>query len=330
LRYKYKQYNRFISSLILWGGLLGFWGLGPGGSGNYLRAKSVKFVKAIHFQKAAKKSVTNFLLGKKRSKGGINPVSLCRIAPGRLCITDSVNGTVIILSDSGKTLKRITRVKGIKLLSPVAACVDDRGHLYVSDSALQAVLEFGPKYKFKKVFLGQSGVRITGIVFSRGRFFCLDTPNHRLLCFDSKGEFKFQVGQRGTAPAEFNYPTHITADNDYIYINDAMNFRVQVMDHDGRFVRAFGTFGRGGGNFSKPKGIAVDHKKRIFVTDAMFDNVQIFDMNGKFLYYFGGRGHGSGEFWMPSGIMSGPDNIIWVADTYNNRLQLFHLQEDTP
>ncbi len=320
------RYKRFISGLTLLGVLLCFTSIE-----GYIWGKSIKFVKAILFQKSPKKkSAVSFLLGKKKSKGGINPVSLCRIPADRLCITDSVNGTVIILSRSGKTLKRINRVKGVKLLSPVAACVDDRGNLYISDSALQAVFQFGPKYKFKKVFLARSGVRITGIVFSRDRFYCLDTPNHRLLCFDRRGQFIFETGQRGTGPAQFNFPTHITADHDHIYITDAMNFRVQVLDHAGKFVRAFGTFGRGGGNFSKPKGIAVDSKKRIFVADAMFDNVQIFDINGKFLYYFGGRGHGDGEFWMPTGIMSGPDNVIWVADTYNNRLQLFSLQEDTP
>jgi DNA-binding beta-propeller fold protein YncE len=299
-----------------------------------ISAKSVRFLKSIQFQgKSGKKTLGTFLLGK-GEKSHIKPSSLCRLNEHRLCITDTINGLVVIIDNQGKIKKKLTHVKGFKIVSPVCAGVDDRGDIYVSDSALQVVFRFDSKYKFKGIFISSASSpgkgRITGFVFSQaaGVFYCVDTANHRVLCFDREGKLKFSFGNRGAAHGQFNFPTHITADNEFIYVTDALNFRVQVFDHSGTFRRVIGSHGRGGGNFSKPKGIAVDKDRRIFVADAMFDNVQIFNFNGQFLYYFGGPGHHDGEFWMPTGIMVDSDNSIWVADTYNSRIQVFQLVED--
>jgi DNA-binding beta-propeller fold protein YncE len=299
-------------------------------------AKSVRFCKSIHFQaRSEKKNLGAFLLGKGEKKQ-VKPSSICRLDEHRLCITDTINGSVIITDNQGKIKKKLTRVKGFEMISPVCACVDDRGDIYVSDSALQVVFRFDPKYKFKGIFIPSASrpkeSRITGIVFcqSAGAFYCVDTANHRVLCFLREGTLKFSFGSRGVADGQFNFPTHITVDNEFIYVTDALNFRIQVFDHAGAFIRVIGSYGRGGGNFSKPKGVAVDKDRHIFAADAMFDNVQVFDINGRFLSYFGGPGHQEGEFWMPSGIMVDTDNTIWVADTYNSRIQVFQLAEDTP
>lgn len=295
----------------------------------------IQFVREIHLTGAqGKQSLKNLILGKTKKKD-IKPSAICRINRHLLCITDAVNGSVIVLDNNGRIKKKISRAKGLKFISPVSACVDDAGNIYVSDSAQQVVVRFDSKYKFKGIFISSSPKekerRITGIVFSKraGAFYCVDTSNHRILCFDRQGKLKFSFGTRGAAQGQFNFPTHITADNAFIYVTDALNFRVQVFDGSGKFIRVFGSPGRGGGNFSKPKGIAVDRERRIFVADAMFDNVQIFNSEGRFLYYFGGPGQGQGEFWMPTGIMVDPDDTIWVADTYNNRIQVFKLAENS-
>ena len=293
-----------------------------------LSPESIKFIRAIQIKnRLGKKSIGTFLLGKKKEEK-IKPNSLCRITPNTLCVTDAINGLIVILDNDGNILKRIATVKGVKLISPVSSCVDDKGNLYVSDSGNRMVLQFNKKYKFSKIFIVDPKIRITGITFFQGTFYCVDTANHRILCFNRQGVLKFFFGKRGSAKGEFNYPTHITADKDCIYITDSMNFRVQIFNHSGEFVNCFGSAGRGGGNFSKPKGIAVNREKQIFVTDAMFDNIQIFNIKGEFLYVFGGPGHELMGFWMPLDVMIDRDNLVWVADTYNNRLQVFKVQRE--
>jgi DNA-binding beta-propeller fold protein YncE len=295
----------------------------------WLNSQSVEHVRNIQikYKSDLKKSVKSFIFGKKKG-GEVKPYALCRLSADRLCVSDAMNGAVYIIDQQGIIKKKISKVKGIQLGSPVGVCLDDRHNLYVSDSANGGVIRFNPRYKFERVFVAPRDSRITGITFSKGILYGVDTLNHRVLCFDREGKQTFSFGERGAGNGQFNFPTHIDADGEFIYITDAMNFRVQIFDHKGMFVRVVGSWGRGGGNFSKPKGIAVDPKKRIFVTDAMFDNVQIFSGEGAFLYFFGEPGKQDGEFWMPMGIMVNGDNTIWVADTYNNRLQVFKLLED--
>ncbi|MCK4761279.1 MAG: 6-bladed beta-propeller [Candidatus Aminicenantes bacterium] len=295
-----------------------------------LPAQSVKLVRTINFLDSAKqkKSLKTFIFGRKKRKA-VKPCAICRVNAEFICVTDSVNGAVLLIDKQGKIKKRITRVKGINFLAPVSACIDDRGSLYVADSAQGGVIRFNSNFRFEEVFIASLDRRITAISFAQGHFYCVDTQNHQVLCFDRLGQLKFSFGKRGISEGEFNFPTHIATDKKHIYITDAMNFRVQVFDFNGRFIRVFGSHGRGGGNFAKPKGIAVDSKGHIFAADAMFDNVQIFDKNGEFLYFFGGPGQQENRFWMPSGIMVDHDDTIWVADTYNHRLQIFRLVEET-
>lgn len=296
----------------------------------WLLPQTVKHVESIEikYKSDLKKSMKSVLFGKKKDTQ-IKPYALCRLGPDRLCVTDAMNGAVYIIDTEGIIKKKIDRVKGIRLGSPVGVCLDDADNIYISDSAKGGIVRFTPRYKFDGVFAAPLDARITGIAFNGGTLYGVDTENHRVLRFDREGKLTGSFGKRGTGNGEFNYPTHIHADKEFIYITDAMNFRVQIFDHKGGFVRVLGSWGRGGGNFSKPKGVAVDSQKRIFVTDAMFDNVQIFNGEGAFLYFFGEPGRGDGEFWMPMGIMVSGDNTIWVADTYNNRLQVFKLQEET-
>lgn len=300
--------------------LISFW---------FVHARSIRHVKTIHFHdgSAKKKSVKTFIFGKKQA-AAVKPAALCRVGPGLLCVTDAANGIVLFIDDNGNIKKRIARVKGIKIISPVGACTDDSGNLYIADSTQGGIIRFSSKLKFKDVFIAAMEWRITGIAFVNGFFYCVDAQGHRVLCFDRGGKHAFSFGKRGTGPGEFNFPTHITAGDEYIYVTDAMNFRVQVFDHQGKFIRPFGSHGRGGGNFSKPKGIAVDKNGHIFVADAMFDNVQIFNSKGEFLYFFGGPGQEKEQFWMPSGMMVDQDDTLWVADTFNHRIQVFKLVED--
>lgn len=295
----------------------------------HLRARSVKHVKTIRFHEGSvkKKSLKSIILGRKKTNA-VKPAALCRLNPALLCVTDAVNGAVLLLDARGNIKKRVTRVRGIKIISPVSACTDDSGNLYVADSAQAGIMRFNRNLQFQDIFIASAEWRITGITFVKDSFYCVDTRSHRVICFNRRGELKFSFGKRGTGAGEFNFPTHITADNEYIYVTDAMNFRVQIFDHSGQFIRAFGSYGRGGGSFSKPKGIAVDKKKHIFVADAMFDNIQIFNTGGDFLYFFGGPGQQDNQFWLPSGLMVDSDGTIWVADTFNHRIQVFRLVED--
>jgi len=104
---------------------------------------------------------------------------------------------------------------------------------------------------------------------------------------------------------------------------DSFNFRVQIFDKDGKFIKKFGGVGTGLGMFSKPKGIAIDSEGHIYVVDAAFNNVQIFDTEGRLLLFFGEMGNRPGQFWLPAGMAIDKDDNIYVADQYNRRINVY-------
>ena len=109
-----------------------------------------------------------------------------------------------------------------------------------------------------------------------------------------------------------------------MFVTDSMNARVQILDQQtGQPRGVIGRLGDGSGQFSKPKGVAVDQAGHVYVVDAAFDNIQIFDQQGRFLLAFGSLGAQPGEFWLPAGIAIDPQDHIYVADSYNRRIQIF-------
>ena len=111
--------------------------------------------------------------------------------------------------------------------------------------------------------------------------------------------------------------------NSNIIVSDTQNFRVQIFDKDGNFIRRFGKVGDAPGMFARPKGIAVDSEGHIYVTDAAFNNVQIFDQEGNILMWFGTGGYTEGRYRSITGIWIDENDTIAVADGFSGRVQIF-------
>lgn len=81
--------------------------------------------------------------------------------------------------------------------------------------------------------------------------------------------------------------------------------------------------GYGGGQFSKPRGIAVERGGDFYVADTGNNRMQKFDSAGNFLFAFGRPGSGEGEFTTPSGVAVDSSDNVYVTDTVNNKLMRF-------
>jgi DNA-binding beta-propeller fold protein YncE len=112
-------------------------------------------------------------------------------------------------------------------------------------------------------------------------------------------------------------------EEDYLYVSDFLNFRIQVFDPAGDLELVFGQIGDRPGDLNRPRGLAVDAAAGvIFEVDGAFQLVQMFNLDGEILMWFGGPGSGPGEFDLPSGIARRGD-LLAVADTLNSRVQVF-------
>lgn len=271
--------------------------------------------------------IFSFFTGETHRNILTKPIGVSLDDTGNLLVTDTGANIACYFDFAQHRFHRWEKIGRHQLVSPVAL-TRHRDTFYLADSALQSILVFDINGKLSNIITNGLD-RPAALVWVGDKLYVADAGSHHIAIFDPQGNRLGQLGKRGTAPGEFNFPSHMTADKTgRLLITDSMNSRIQILDvATGKFLSTFGSYGDAPGYFSRPKGVAVDTAGHIYVADALFDNVQIFDPQGRLLLHFGSAGHNPGEFWLPGSIAIGKDNRIYVADTYNRRIQVFQYLE---
>ncbi|TAK86743.1 MAG: 6-bladed beta-propeller [Betaproteobacteria bacterium] len=258
----------------------------------------------------------------------VRPQGLEADAAGRLYVIDMHYRFVHVFDGGGTRYYRFPAQPIDGFEQPIDLALGAGGRVYVSDSAAGRVhvfAEYGARYVTS--FGGPPLKRPTGLAYraATNELLVVDTLASQLLVYDADSfAFKRAVGKETEGADGFHSPTHIAIARDgTVYVTDGLNFRIQVLSADLRFLRTFGAAGDNPGHFSRPKGVAVDSDGNVYVVDALFDNVQIFDRDGRLLLAFGSPGAAAGELWLPGAIFIDARDRIYVADTYNQRIQVF-------
>jgi sugar lactone lactonase YvrE len=110
----------------------------------------------------------------------------------------------------------------------------------------------------------------------------------------------------------------------YTYVADTGNHRIVKYQGYGQFVKEWGTFGTGPGQFDTPLSVATDASGNVYVADAGNHRIQKFNSDGQFIKQWGGHGNLLGAFDAPSGLAIA-GNFIYVVDQGNSRIQRFDL-----
>jgi hypothetical protein len=106
-------------------------------------------------------------------------------------------------------------------------------------------------------------------------------------------------GQPARAPgsgipgSSFSRPTDVAWDRaGNIYIADGIgnNNRIAKFDKDGRFIKHWGSTGKGPGQFTGVKALAIDAQGNVYAADLGNKRIQVFDAEGTFKSEFGGVG----------------------------------------
>lgn len=145
----------------------------------------------------------------------------------------------------------------------------------------------------------------------KGNIWLADFGLHVVQKFTTEGELlrTFGVrGEKGEDSTHLNMPTDmaITAAGDVFITDGYGNRRIVHFDKDGKFVKAWGKYGTGAGEFVLPHAIVLDSHGRLYVADRNSGRIQIFDQNGKFLDQWS-------NLIMPWGLSITPDDQIWVC-----------------
>ncbi|MBT1697598.1 6-bladed beta-propeller [Fulvivirgaceae bacterium PWU4] len=153
--------------------------------------------------------------------------------------------------------------------------------------------------------------------------YVLDRGNYRVQVFNAATGIPVRnFGTQGTGNGQFTTPNGIGADaSGKIYV--AEDYRIQVFDGNGNWLKTITGAGQGSGNgqFDRIQDVAVDASGNIYVVENSNNRIQLLTSEGVFIRKFGTFGFGDGEFNNPSGIFL-YENQIYVADQMNHRLQV--------
>lgn len=164
--------------------------------------------------------------------------------------------------------------------------------------------------------------KISSSAGAQGNIWVVNTEKHCLHNFDSSGKLIGTVGGKGSRDGQFSSPADIAVHNNYLYVADAGNARIQMLDREGKYINSFGNQQRDKGNISKPVAITFDKNNNLYVVDEELNKVVKMDSAGSFVREFGNEGEEDGQFRKPRGIFV-VNEEVYVLDSGNNRVQIF-------
>jgi DNA-binding beta-propeller fold protein YncE len=276
--------------------------------------------------------LVDIVAGEPEFKQMVRPYSVAVDSRGRIIVTDPGIAGVHLFDPIQHKYKLLQRREKSKdsMFEPQCVAVDAKDNIYVTDSKAGKVFVFDSNGKYQRALGSIKGgegffKRPTGIAIDpeTQQIYVTDTLRDRVYVIDSTGQVLRTIGKHGEGDGEFNFPTEVLIRNGVVAVVDAMNFRVQMFDREGKFEGSIGELGDSAGTLFRPKGIAIDSEDHVYLVEGLGAIVQVFDRQGQLLYDFGGRGTQLGQFQLPAGIFIDNSDRVYVVDSYNRRVQVF-------
>lgn len=251
---------------------------------------------------------------------------------GRILVTD-VGRPGIFVFDPAKASYDIWKSASqhLQLVSPSGITQGPGNEIWVSDADLGAVIRLDAE----GVPLGSIGEELlkrpAGLHWDDEQklLYVADVRAHEIKVFDADGALVDTFGSRGdfepgqNSDGLLNTPTHIAFKDGELYVADSFNGRIQVFDRQGHFLRKFGTRGVLIGQFSRPKGIALDSEKNVYVVESYFDHLLVHNPAGQLLLGLNGSGRPGDDFVLPSGVWTDKNDRVYVADMFKGRVVVY-------
>ncbi len=259
------------------------------------------------------------------------PYGIATDSRGRIYVADTELRIVFVIDPQAQVVERREGSSRAPMALPAGLAVDAEDRLFVSDAQLHSITCFNAKGDTVARFGTSSLSRPGGIAIDkqRNRLYVADAKESRIAVFDLK---TFKLNGYYGAPSRpgqpengtFSAPTNVAVDGQgNIYVADTLNYRVEILDAAGRFVRAFGAQGDRPGEFIRPKGIAIDSEGHVYVADAEFNNFQVLTAEGQPLLAVGILGYAPGEFALIAGLYIDAKDRIYTTEQFVGRVQVF-------
>lgn len=214
------------------------------------------------------------------------------------------------------------------LIKPQAVAADSSGRIYVTDTALGAVIVIDKVAK-KFWFMGTGGLGKLAVpvgiaIHEEGnRIYVSDSKTDMINVYKMNGSFDMVIG--GMVEKTFENPAGIAIDKNLkrLYIADTKKHKIFVYSLDGKPLSEFGDRGTDDGKLNFPTYLAVNSKGNIYVVDSGNFRVQAFTPEGKFLTKWGQVGDNMGSFARPKALAIDSEDHVYVTDAAFNNFQIF-------
>ena len=199
------------------------------------------------------------------------------------------------------------------------------GYLYVNDSSNNRIHQISIEGNFIRNFSTSSSAfgTLSDIKQDQaGNIYILDKSNAKIIQLDKYGIFQNTIGTSGTNDGQFSNPLSIAIDKDnYIYVADTGNNRIQIFSQTGQFVSKINGNGSSGGTgFYNPYCIALGYSEIgeliLNIADNGNDRILQINKNGTFIAEI----KDTTKFTQPNTVTVDNKNRVYIGSIYSQKL----------
>ncbi len=275
--------------------------------------------------------MSKYLYGEAAAKKRLaRPVGIAS-SKGKIYVTDKTQKATIIIDLENKKFDHLMDKNYVVAQTPFGIWVTEDDHKYITDLGGRLVLAYDSGNNYIQSY-GNAEIleKPTGVAVYGDKVYVADQKKNKVLVFDKdSGDIVQEIGgdRASSEDGSFYRPSHITVDKDgQLFVTDSFNFRIQIFDPEGNFIKSIGQAGDRIGNFARPKGIAIDREDHLYAVDAAFENTQIFDINSTdLLLFFGGYQTGPGSMYLPNSIHIDYENEEYFSQYIDKNFDVEYL-----
>ncbi|XP_070541434.1 tripartite motif-containing protein 2-like [Ptychodera flava] len=173
--------------------------------------------------------------------------------------------------------------------------------IVTKEGICKKILEFK---QFKKSFLP-----FDIAISDDNTYYTLDNNNKQVVVSDENGHVIRTFGNH-----ELKDPIGlgISPSNGNVYVTDFGEHCVKIYTRSGKYLRSFGSKGKGEGEFGLPVGVKVGNNGMVFVADYVTKLVQVFSSDDQYLYFFASE-CGNGMLGCPRKIAIEDDKYVYLT-----------------
>ena len=232
------------------------------------------------------------------------------------------------------TLSPEMRGKPVNIISglnkPFGVVITKNEEIVVAERDANRIAILNKEGKKMKSF-GTKGTKEGQFTYPRGVAISHDghilvTDEHRLQKLTFEGDCVKSVGssKTGNGPLQFNVSMGITVHptTGQIFIADAYNHRIQVLNKDLTYSHSFGKNGSSPEQFNYAYDVTFDNEGYLYVADSNNHCIKKFTSTGQYISKFSSHGSNPGQIKHPTSIII-DNNLLYVSEWGNNRISIF-------